>query len=228
MPMPERGVHVKTGKIIKKSLKYLFIALLLLVFGLLGFRMCGSEVPKTMEKLVWNDQLTAAYQADPDAFSVKQQVSRELVASDGSFFACNILYIESAEQLQVTIRYTDHMMEELEEEIGADTLREEPFEYRLLAYEKTEDSGGGSSSASETREFTDYTYTTERKSVYTYRRLTFYNIDLNQFGNVIMQVYLNKDEPEEEPYKELTVRRDTFTWKEYSYAADLPQELKTK
>ena len=51
---------------------------------------------------------------------------------------------------------------------------------------------------------------------------------MNQFGNVIMQVYLNKDEPEEEPYKELTVRRDTFTWKEYSYAADLPQELKTK
>lgn len=110
---------MKTGKIIKKILKFIFLALLVLVLGLLTLRMCSSTVPASMKKLIWNDRLTAAYQSDPEGFSVEQQISRELVTADGSFFACNIIYIESAQQLQLTIRYTDYMMKELEAEIGS-------------------------------------------------------------------------------------------------------------
>ena len=223
---------MKTGKIIKKILKFIFLALLVLVLGLLTLRMCSSTVPASMKKLIWNDRLTAAYQSDPEGFSVEQQISRELVTADGSFFACNIIYIESAQQLQLRIRYTDYMMKELEAEIGADTLKEEPFEFRLLAYVKEQDTDTGSTAVqnkkTETQEFTDYTYTTERKSMYNYRRLVYDDIDLELYDNIIMQVYLNKVTPETEPepYKELTVRRGTFTWKAYSYEADLPRELR--
>jgi len=153
------------GKKVKTVLKLLVFLTSLCIYLFFFFRVCSSNDPKVMQQIVWNETTVAAYQQEPDAFQAFEQFPSAYMTVDGSFWITNIVYLPQAKQLQVTVKYNDSTLRKLKEAIGSDyQIPDEPFVYYLV-----DDNG--------TR-YDEYSFISDEKSIYNYRRLVFENIDL--------------------------------------------------
>ena len=155
----------RTGVKVKTVLKSLIFLTSLCIYLFFFFRICSSNDPRAMQRIVWNETTVAAYQQDPAAFEALEQFPSAYMTVDGSFWITNIVYLPEAKQLQVTVKYNDSTLRKLKEAIGSDySIPEEPFVYYLV-----DDKGN---------RYDEHSFISAEKSIYNYRRLVFENIDL--------------------------------------------------
>ena len=196
---------------LKKILKLLALAIILLVYGLLFFRLCSGGPPKALSKMLWTEDTLAAYAALGNKMAVYSQEPIEHVASDGYFGVYEILYIPEANELQLTVRYNNSSVEKLRSELTekerqarADAIRERiRSENEDISYAALEAAVSAELEASLAEDpivielsdvpfvfvlrdntgkvYTSYSYLSGKKTVYQYLRIAFSDVDL--FGD---------------------------------------------
>lgn len=165
---------------LKRLLKIFFIAVLLVIYGIIAYRMItGLSVPKDATKLLWTEKALSAYGGgdlavyvwDPDpAFS-----------DDGRFFVYQTKYIPKTEELQLTVRYNRATVKALRADASPSDVDDEPFAFVLR-----DDKG---------RLYTNYSYSSFTKGLYTYVRLSFDGVSL--FDTDTAPSHTGDDAPDE-------------------------------
>ncbi len=117
--------EVPGGKknIVLTILKIIICTVCFAVFGLIIFRVIlFNYYPDNIKNIYFNDELTALYNSnDGDIGAVTQKPRAPYDDPDkGNFFAGNLIVIEEAGQLQVSVRYNSSVFETLEKMYGID------------------------------------------------------------------------------------------------------------
>lgn len=193
--------------------KYIVLAISFFIYAFFILRLCTAADPKEVTRVQWNAVAEAAYQSDPEGFSVLEQEPAAFITSDGKFWISNVLYLPSAKQLQVTIKFNNSTLKYLRRELADAknaeavangeieegqtlyteddiTLPDEAFDYSLL-----DDQG--------TR-YHPTTVTVEKKQNYNYRVLVFDGIDMEEAFTVYADIYyVGSVDYEKAPYGSL-------------------------
>lgn len=183
-----------------KVVRYIALSLVVLVYGLIFFRLFIKSDPDSAKGFIWTESSIAAYESDPDSFIIQTQkictyqkevgkdengiptyetVTYNDITSDGSFMISNLMYVPSTRELTVTVRYNRGALESLKEECELDALpKGEPFFFALEGVGKD---GEGYA--------TEYSYYPSSRFTYEYRRLVFSDVELPTDGLVSLNVY---------------------------------------
>lgn len=118
-----------------KVIKIAIIAVCLIVVAAMAVRLIMfNYYPKAMKKLYFNDTLTAYYNAQGGNIGAKTQSLRAPYddADDGNFFADNLIVIEGAGQLQLSLRLNTSILDTIKKDYGADIeLNKDSFTFEL-------------------------------------------------------------------------------------------------
>ncbi len=173
--------------------KIIILTISAFIYGFFMLRLCSGGDPKDMRDIIWTEKTVAAYEAAPEDFRAVGQEQQVFITNDGRFWISNVVWIPSASQLQVTIKYNDSTVKylkeglekvQLEEAIEAEmdtsalpeiVLPEEPFDYSLL------DNEGN-------RYFPSVIVEAEKQN-YNYRRLVFDDVDLDAIPTAYIDMY---------------------------------------
>lgn len=109
---------------IKKVLKYIMYVLVLIVYGLLFFRLCTGKPPKELSEILWTSSVHNAYAQSGETLAVYTQEPVESIANDGYFSISDIHYIPAAGSFQLTVRYNNSSIEALEKNLIAKATAE--------------------------------------------------------------------------------------------------------
>lgn len=206
-----------------KIFKWIGLALVVLVYGLILFRIFIKENPAGAGEFIWTEDTVAAYQADSAGFSVKSQkiqsynkvvgedengvpvaerVTYNDITSDGCFMVSDMVYVPASKELQVTLRFNREALNKLKERYAlSDNPTGDIFFFAL--------EGVGEDY------ITDYSYTVTKRFTYEYRRLVFRNVDMSSADLVYLNIYYIEDVRLNSPL--------TFDpGKEYAVQASLP------
>ncbi len=189
----EEEMPKKNGRLsVKKLLKYFIIALIIVVYILMIFRIIIKEDPKSAKAFLWTDAAIAAYESQPDSFKVmNQQIvsfqyldensasgyskqTYNTITDDGYFQVNNFMYIEATGELILTFRYNNASISWLKEKYGLNEINGEPYFLALS------DSKGY---------ITDYSYVSSSRFTYQYRRVVFSGVDLSQESTMDINIY---------------------------------------
>lgn len=223
-------VKVK-GFTIGKLFKYVGIAIVIAVWVLLIVRIWTAEDTKFSKSFMWTDASINAYKADPKGFVIKsydlhsydyliensdgtydsERITRNNMTDDGYFQVTNLMYVPATKELQFTVRYTSKSVEYLETYYN---LSSKPtgIPYHFMVYEGD-------------KYFDDYTYTTDTRFVYTYCRVVFSNIDIEDFNIMSLGVFYENLADYDYPYSSLVIYDSYLDMKNYSVKKALPAEL---
>ena len=181
-------------------LKFLVIAICLLVVGLMAFRVIlFNYYPEDIKNVYFNDELKEIYHENGgDINAITQSLRAPYDDPDfASFFADNLIIIKDAGQIQLSVRYNSSVFDVIEEKYGirlnssSDNLFS--FELERVPFESTE---------------TAYTvgnqiYTdTDSLLMYTYYKLVFDDVEFlgeDEQDWIRLKIVLN-DIPGADPY----------------------------
>lgn len=163
-----------------KLLKIGILALCAAVVGLILFRVIlFNYYPKSIKDIYFNDSLTAYYESAGEDFSAKSQSLRAPYDDPdfASFFCDNLIVIEDAGQLQVSVRYNSSIFDSIKTKYGVelDPKTEDLFSFEL------ERVPGGNEQPYVIGEL-DYSHS-ESLMMYTYYKLVFDGIDSAELGD---------------------------------------------
>lgn len=197
-------------KILAKAFSVFFTLFVFFLIGLVTFRLIASKPPKEMKQLLWDQSLVEICAQSPDT-EIQLITSYDSFSEDGMFSVYSIYYIPALEQIQFTVRYNNRVLNYLEEDHpGAKQTEGEIYRYRLR-----DDHG---------KFYTDYSYVTDSKMGYTYRRLIFSGISLKDVSAVYVDVYYHDDyAPTLDPRHTMYVYRYDFAVNKV-YDADIRTE----
>ena len=165
---------------VKMILKMVIIGFAALVVGLILFRVIlFNYYPKSIKDIYFNDSLTAYYESVGDDFSAKSQSLRAPYDDPdfASFFCDNLIVIEDAGQLQVSVRYNSSIFDSIKTKYGVDL---DPKAENLFSFELEQVPSGNNEEPYVIGEL-DYSYS-ESMMMYTYYKLVFDGIDSAEFG----------------------------------------------
>lgn len=205
----------KAGNIVKITFKSLMLGISLFIYAFFIFRLCTMDDPKEMTKIIWNDVSRAAYAADPAGFEALDQEPNTYINNEGTFWISNVVYLPSADQLQLTIKYNDSTLKYLKQALGDETLvlPDEPFSYSLL------DEDGN--------RYTAYSSVSHHKQNYNYRRLVFEGIDMTDITDLYVDIYyVGNINYGETPYGSLKAWDADLATTPHDVEKDLPDDLK--
>ncbi len=232
---------------IGKIFRWIGILLILLVYLLLMFRIFIKGDPKSAKQFLWTSDTVAAYERDPSSFNVYTQKIQSFsyptgekdkngvdmyetrtyndITSGGSFMISNLIYVESAKELQITVRFNRSSVEKVQKLYN---LSEKPTgEIYFFALDDGSDY------------YTDYSYVATKRFTYEYRRLVFSNVDLANTETLNLNIYYIDDvtpsaplvfDPKED-YAErgvLTIYDKKLGWEDYNIKNALPAEVNGK
>ncbi len=124
----------KSGPIVR-MLKILVLIIIISVFAVIFFRIWSQETyPDEMEELAFNEALTALYEEQGKNMSIFTQTIRIPYddSKEGNFFSHALFLIPDANQVQITVRYSQSTMQELKELYGESAVSGEmPFRFVL-------------------------------------------------------------------------------------------------
>lgn len=169
-----------TGKIIK----WLFIALIAFINGILIWRMLSSSDPSSLKPLTPNEALYNAYEDAGDSLEMFRQEQRSITSAEnnyGYFSVTNAVFVPDANQVQVTLRYNNSTIRHLEADYGLEetpSRHDDLFDVTLLiATDLTpQDTSDNDTNAADSVLFTRVSASeciSETKNLYNYRRLVF-------------------------------------------------------
>ena len=121
-------------------IKILIIVVCIAVAGVLIFRVTFFNFyPKSVKNLYFDDTLTEYYNQNGGNIEVKtQELRAKYDDPDVATFICdNLFVIEGANQIQLSIRYTNSSIEHIEKKLslsGLDPSDPELFSYKLACY----------------------------------------------------------------------------------------------
>ena len=163
-----------------KLLKIGILALCAAVVGLILFRVIlFNYYPKSIKDIYFNDSLTAYYESAGEDFSAKSQSLRAPYDDPdfASFFCDNLIVIEDAGQLQVSVRYNSSIFDSIKTKYGVEL---DPKAADLFSFE-LERVPGGNEQPYVIGEL-DYSHS-ESLMMYTYYKLVFDGIDSAELGD---------------------------------------------
>ncbi len=100
---------VRTLKTIIKSIMWVLVVL---VYGMIFFRLCTGKPPKSVSGILWTDGALAAYEEYGDNLLIYSHEPVENIAEDGVSGIYDIIYIPAAKTLQMTVRYNKNLAED--------------------------------------------------------------------------------------------------------------------
>ena len=121
----------RTSKVVLKIIRYVFLALIIVVNGALIWRMCSSSDPSSMKRLLINDATYAAYEENGKDLTLYRQSHDTITRADrnyGYFSVTDSIFIPQANQVQIVFRYNNSTITsvakdyELESVPSADTV----------------------------------------------------------------------------------------------------------
>lgn len=212
--------------------KIMFLSISFLIYAFFIFRLCSTGSPEAMKHVVWDDTVTAAYRADPEAFEIWKQDPVAYITDDGRFWISDILYLPEAKQLQITVKYNNSTLKYLkealvnaqvkayteengaaEETLPVITLPDEPFDYTLL------DDLGNRYPMTSTQ--------SAKKQNYNYRRLVFDNIEMTETSSYYIDAYyVGAVDYTAAPYGSLLAWHNRMSHETVDIRDELPESMK--
>ena len=188
---------------VARALKILIVTLCLLVVGLIIFRVVlFNYYPKAMKRIYFNDELTAYYHANDGEIGAKTQSLRAPYDDPdfSSFMADNLIIIEGAGQLQLSIRYNSSIFDTIEEKYGV-RLEDNGDLFRFSLERVPFSDDNGNTEAAYTIGELDYA-TSDTFAMYTYYKLVFDGVQFLPDGTsdwIRLKITIN-GMPEAAPY----------------------------
>lgn len=214
------GKKKKKGPV-GRVVKWLVILLIAFVYGFLIFRIFITSDTKTAKTFVWTDATVEAYEKnakdfkaytqdnsyvryDPDTEQTFEYSYDTYSGSDddlhyGQFHISQFVYVPASEEFQITLRYNRESVNEL---LTAYGLEKAPAG-ELLCFALTDG----------INYYTDYTFLSDSRFTYQYRRLAFSGVDLENVQQMWLEIFYVGDVRKSAPYESMTV-----------YLADIPME----
>ena len=105
----EKIFSFRTVKTIIKAILYFLV---ILVYGLLFFRLCTGNPPKELRKILWTADAYAAYEEYGDSLKVYSHEPVENIAEDSVSGIYNVVYIPASGTMQMTVRYNKSIVDD--------------------------------------------------------------------------------------------------------------------
>jgi hypothetical protein len=121
-----------------KIIKYFFILLIVAINAFFLWRIFSSNDPSSMKALSPNEALFAAYETDGDLVGMFSQEQRSITSGEenyGLFAVTNAVFIPSANQIQVTVRYNNSTLRRTQEKYNLSEVparEDDVFDVSLL------------------------------------------------------------------------------------------------
>lgn len=173
-----------------KLLKYIGIAFVVLVYALIFFRISISNDTNIAKSFIWTEASVKAYNQNKtlsvytqelesytltdENGNVTEVVSFDELSEDGFFKVSNFMYVKETKEVIITLRYNDTCEKTYADKYSIDTESGELFVFTLT--------GGG-------KRYSDYTFVSDERFTYHYRRLVFSGIDIENVSTLSLQGY---------------------------------------
>ncbi len=196
----------KKSSLVGTIFKYLVSALIILVFALVFFRIAISNDTKLAKSFIWTPESVAAYNEKGDLTVISQEltsytlrdengtviqsVSYDELSEDGLFKVGSFMYVKETKELIITVRYNDTCEEEFCKKYSLDPSAGEIFVFELSDGPNT---------------YSDYSFVTDERFVYHYRRLIFKNVDLDSAPTLTLTGYTVGNPDKEKPVMSLPI-----------------------
>lgn len=224
----------KKKSLVKRIFTWAVILLILFVYGFLIFRIFIQSDTKIAKTFIWTADTVAAYEKDPDAFEAFTQENTYVYydpdtketfeyaydtfsgddaahTHEGQFHTSQFVYVPSSKEFQITLRYNEEGVRELLATYG---LEEAPAG-ELFCFALTDG----------TNYYTDYTFLTDSRFTYEYRRLCFPGIDLENVQQMQLEIYYVGDVRKSAPYDSMTVYLSDIPMEDYKLKGSLPGKV---
>ena len=180
-------------------LKILLAAVTIAIIGIFAFRMIVyNYYPDTMKNILFTDSLTAYYNETDGNIGAKTQELRAPYDDPraGNFFADNLIIIEGIDEIQVSVRFNNALIDTLNKKHGTSLTVDDlsAFSFKLTRNHESQDNVFvpiGTLVATKT----------ESKYMYRYFKLVFDEVDLDREGTnevkwLALEIYVEGiDEP---------------------------------
>ena len=126
---------------LKTILKAIMWVLVVIVYGMIFFRLCTGKPPKSVSGILWTESVLAAYEEYGNNILIYSHEPVEHIAEDGVSGIYDIIYIPATKTLQMTVRYNKNLAEDYYEnelqkrrdEIEDSVIKSEGYDRTQLA-----------------------------------------------------------------------------------------------
>ncbi|MCQ2354802.1 MAG: hypothetical protein MJ102_06845 [Clostridia bacterium] len=221
-------------RIVGKFFKYSFWALIILINGLVIWRMCFSDItPKEASTVEGNHELAAAYRRAlmsdeaSNGFAICQP-GHDTITNDsitnpldpekkitnyGYFSLLNTVIFPSANQIQTVLRYNNSTLEHLKEDYALEFKPDKTLDWYDVTLRVLVDSTPDDPSDNDDPEIVQLVRikplrtASASKSLYSYRRFTFHGIpDIGNIIEIYVDIYYEGDvDYSASPYGQLCI-----------------------
>lgn len=209
-----------------RVVKWSISLLLVLICGILGWRLCSSGDPEQVKYLINNPALQKAYDEHGNKLTLQYQMQDTITTAEynrGYFSVTQYVFIPEARQVQLVFRYNNSTIKNLARDYGLEKIpdkSEELFDVTLvtttdLTPNNREDNDN--TDALKMERYYPSTATRTETSLYTYYRFVFDDIEvtpdmLYAFADIYYEGDLNYDK---RPYGTLCLYDDESAWVSY-------------
>ena len=213
-------------RVFLRVVKWSISLLLVLICGILGWRLCSSGDPEQVKYLINNPALQKAYDEHGNKLTLQYQMQDTITTAEynrGYFSVTQYVFIPEARQVQLVFRYNNSTIKNLARDYGLSEIpdkSEELFDVTLvtttdLTPNNREDNDN--TDALKMERYYPSTATRTETSLYTYYRFVFDDIEvasdmLYVFADIYYEGDLNYDK---RPYGTLCLYDDESAWVSY-------------
>ena len=104
----EKIFSMRTLKTILESIMWVLVVI---VYGMIFFRLCTGKPPKSVSGVLWTEDALAAYEEYGEDLLIYSHEPVEHIAEDGVSGIYDIVYIPASQTLQMTVRYNKNLAE---------------------------------------------------------------------------------------------------------------------
>ena len=195
----------RTPRLIWRTVKISFLILILVVNGVLIFRLCSSGDPDTMKNLIVNEPLVRAYAEHGESLTLQYQNQSSITQGEknlGYFSVTQYVFIPEAQQVQLVFRYNNSTIKNLAKDYKLESVpdkSEELFEVTLvrttdLTPDNSEDNFDPSTLKVDRYMPSAATRDDDSNALYTYYRYVFDGVTIEEYTDgVFADVYYCKD-----------------------------------
>lgn len=111
----------RTFRLAGVFVKSLFVLLIIFINALLIWRLVSVNAPKSMDSLSVNENVVEAYAKDGDLLGMFRQEQRSSTSAEnnyGYFFVTRAVFIPSANQVQIVVRYNNSTLRYTQNDFG--------------------------------------------------------------------------------------------------------------
>ena len=226
-------------RVFLRVVKWSISLLLVLICGILGWRLCSSGDPEQVKYLINNPALQKAYDENGNKLTLQYQMQDTITTAEynrGYFSVTQYVFIPEARQVQLVFRYNNSTIKNLARDYGLSEIpdkSEELFDVTLvtttdLTPNNREDNDN--TDALKMQRYYPSTATRTETSLYTYYRFVFDNVEVTpDMLYVFADIYYKGDlDYEERPYGTLCLYDDQSEWVDYKLSRTERKMLKNK